>query len=200
MFLLLWLTGGAIGVVSAKLFFDHYFQQILPVLCVITAIIFSRLPRRFIAPAFGLFIALPAFAAGSAIWQITLPLLTPPYQDIPAQIAADLRPVLKTDEKIYVFDDQPILYVLLNQTPPTSFVLPSTLTTKFLAHVAGVNAPAEITRILAGNPAYIIVNQYPAAKPPNKNTEVYKLMHTALAAHYRLWKTYPTTMIYQRNP
>jgi 4-amino-4-deoxy-L-arabinose transferase-like glycosyltransferase len=193
-FLFIWLAGGTLGVAAAKSFYDHYFQQILPVLCVITALIFANLASRTIFALFAIFIAIPAYAAGNAIW----PVATRP--DTPAQIAQDLRAVLQPGQKIYVFDDQPIIYFLLNQTAPTRYVLPSTLTTNFLSHVAGVDAPAELARILATRPDYIIINNFPAAQPPNKNQTVYDLMAMALAANYHLWRSYNAAKLYQINP
>lgn len=200
-FLLVWLAGSSIGVAAAKSFYDHYFQQILPVLSVITAVMFAGFTnRRAIIAVFAAYITIPSFAAANAIWQITWPVLNPTHQDIPEQIANDLRAILQPGQKIYVFDDQPIIYFLINQTPPTRFVLPSTLTTKFLARVAGVDALAEVTRILATNPSYIIINSYPAADTPNKNQTVYDVMNAALAARYHLWHSYTTSKIYQINP
>lgn len=201
MFLLIWLAGGAIGVAAAKSFYDHYFQQILPVLSIITAVILASLAnRRTLTAAFAAFIIIPALSAANAIWQITWPVLNPTHQDIPEQIATNLRAALQPGQNIYNFDDQPIIYFLTNQTPPTRYVLPSTLDTKFLARVAGVNAPAEVMRILATNPTYIITNRAQPANTPNKNQAVYDIINTALAARYHLWRGYATTDIYQINP
>lgn len=200
-FLLIWLAGGAIGVAAAKSFYDHYFQQILPVLSVITAIIFAGLVNRRTSMAlFAAYIAIPGIAAGNAIWQITWPVLNPAFQDSPAQMAAELRAALRPGQSIYVFNDQPIIYFLLNQSPPTRFVLPSTLTTKFLARVAGVNAPAEIARILATSPSYIITTRTQPTTTANKNQLAYDMVSTALAAHYHLWRENITSKIYQINP
>jgi 4-amino-4-deoxy-L-arabinose transferase-like glycosyltransferase len=192
-FLLIWLIGAAAGVASAKYFYDHYFQQILPVLCVITGLIFSRLAQRLIAPSFALFIAIPAIAGATAIWKIAA------RPDMPAIIANDLRGVLQPGQSVYVFDDQPVIYFLLNEAPPTRFVLPSTLTTNFLSRVAGVNAADEVTRILAARPAYIVINNFPTARPPDKNQTVYNLMSTSLAGHYHVWRNYAAATIYQIN-
>lgn len=192
-FLLVWLAGGGLGVASAKYFYDHYFQQILPVLCVITGLIFSRLAPRLIAPLFVLFITIPVIAGATAIWRVAA------RPDTPATIANDLRGILQPGQSVYVFDDQPVIYFLMNEAPPTRFVLPSTLTTNFLSRVAGVNAADEVTRILAAKPAYIIINNFPTARPPDKNQTVYNLMSTNLASHYHIWRTYDAATIYQIN-
>ena len=101
-FLAAWLLGGALGVISAKSFYDHYFLQLLPVLCVSLGLCFSLLPpRRGLRAGFILaMLALPALAARTALLEAAGP-------DIPALIAQDLRAAHPAS--LYVFDTQPIL-------------------------------------------------------------------------------------------
>jgi 4-amino-4-deoxy-L-arabinose transferase-like glycosyltransferase len=181
-FLAAWLLGGLLGVASAKSFYDHYFLQILPVLCVILGMWLAALPRGRVAFALAM-LALPAWAAWIAHGDTTGP-------DVPREIAAALPP----QARIYVFDSQPILYALTASNPPTRFVLPTELTGKFLPGVAGVDAPAEVSRILAGGPIFIIrQNQAPAGANP----AVYTLLDQALTAHYTLWRQYPGVRVYR---
>ncbi len=211
LFLAIWLLGGCIGVVAAKSFFDHYFLQLLPVLCVSAAWVMRRLPRPrplWLGALFGLAVlALPALAAATA-WRDALgPVLSfrdghpELHPDVPAQIAADIRPVLAASPgaAIYVFDDQPIIYSLAHETPPTRFAFPSILTTGFLANVAGVDAVAEVARILATCPLFIIRRTQPPIGTNPLNLAVYAEMNSALAAHYRLWRAYPGSNVYILN-
>ena len=207
-FLVLWLIAGLVGVASAKSFYDHYFLQILPVLCVTSGALLGLVKRGFALTALALLMfSLPAIAAAAALWQAAAPVLSfvqfrPHWhQDEPAQIAADLAPQIAGGSgcKLYVFDDQPISYALTGQTPPTRFVFPSVLTTKALAKVAGVDAPAELSRILALQPRFIIRRIRPNTTPATANAAVYQRLDQTLAAHYRLWRVYQEAEIYQRT-
>jgi len=208
LFLALWLLGGCCGVVAAKSFFDHYFLQLLPVLCVAAAWVMHRLPRPrpvWLGALFALAVlALPALAAGTA-WRDALgPVLSfsdgwpKLHADVPAQIAADIRPALAASPgaAIYVFDDQPIIYSLTHEAPPTRFAFPSILTTSFLANVAGVDAVAEVARILASRPLFIIRRTQPPIGTNPLNPAVYAEMNSALAMHYLLWRNYPGSEVY----
>jgi 4-amino-4-deoxy-L-arabinose transferase-like glycosyltransferase len=80
-FLALWLIGGCIGVASAKSFFDHYFLQILPVMCITLAwlplnLTFTRRLRKLpVLLLCAAVLALPLAAAATAISQAATPIL-----------------------------------------------------------------------------------------------------------------------------
>ena len=191
LFLAAWLLGGAGGVVAAKSFYDHYFLQILPVLCVTLGVLFARLKRTawvragFVVAA----LALPFWAAKTAIGHILAP-------DIPAEIGAALK---DQPGSLYVFDTQPIIYALAGKTPPTRFVLPSELIGRSLPRVAGDDPVAEVQRILAGAPDFIVRRSDPETNPAIINPTVYAEVNAALAAHYRLWQSYPGIVVFQRK-
>jgi 4-amino-4-deoxy-L-arabinose transferase-like glycosyltransferase len=208
----LWLIGGLLGVASAKSFYDHYFLQILPVLCLALAwAVAWCLPRLHtwrLLPLGALFAALltpPAWAGYDALDNAILPLISPTGRfqpDIPARIAADLRPPLAaaaSPTPLYVFDDQFILYALTASRPPTRYVLPSVLTGCFLARVAGVDGAAEVARILSQSPDFII-RRTPAPTSPNTNEAVYAELDATLTQRYVLWHSYPGSLIYRLRP
>ncbi|OYV25023.1 MAG: hypothetical protein B7X08_07280 [Acidocella sp. 20-63-7] len=181
-FLALWLLCGCVGVASAKSFYDHYFLQILPVLCVILGVWFARLaPGPALRTSFILVaLALPGWAAQIALRDASGP-------DIPARMGADLK---SQPGSLYVFDGQPILYALADEPLPTRYVLPSELTGNFLPAIAGVDAAAEVARILTTRPDYI-VRRLPA--PTNRaafNPAVYAELNASLIQHYQLWRQY----------
>ena len=191
LFLAAWLLGGAVGVVAAKSFYDHYFLQVLPVLCVILGVLFTQAGRNawvragFVVVA----LALPAWAAKTSVAYILAP-------DIPAEIGAALK---VTPGSLYVFDSQPIIYALADKTPPTCFVLPSELIGRSLPRVAGDDPVAEVGRILAGAPTFIVRRSAPETNPATINPAVYAEMNAAIAAHYHLWRRYPGVLVLQRN-
>jgi len=207
LFLALWLLGGCAGVAAAKSFFDHYFLQLLPVLCVAAAWVAQRIAHsgRGQAMFLAAVAALPLLAAGTALTDSLRPVLTwhgghPSWRpDTPAQVAAAIAPALAASPgaAVYVFDDQPIIYSLAHRAPPTRYAFPSVLTTGFLAQVAGVDASAELARILAARPLFIIRRVHPVVSQNASNQAVYAALNQALADHYQLWRTDSGTEIYR---
>ena len=189
-FLAGWLLGGLVGVEIAKSFYDHYFLQILPVLCVIFGYWFAKLPpRRLLRAGFVLvMLALPALAAKTALRDAT-------GRDVIRQVGLALR--AQHPASVYIFDSQPIIYALAGVNPPTRYVLPSELTGVLLPGVAGVNPQAEVARILAGRPAFIVRRNPPPAVLGSYNPAVYALLDATLAAHYGLWRRYPGVWVYR---
>ncbi len=214
-FLSLWLLGGAIGISVAKSFYDHYFLQILPALCVtlgwLLILVAPHLrgvfPRLDLAMLLALILAPPAIAAAQALraltqpvlgWHHGLPVLRP---DGPQALAQALAPALAAgsaapNPPLYVFDAQPVLYALLHQSPPTRYVLPSELTGQFLSQVANVDATAEVARILALSPRFIVRRQRPGGGS-NAEPAVYQEVAATLAARYRLWRQADGMQTYQ---
>jgi len=197
--LMLWLTGGALGVAAAKSFYDHYFLQILPPLCLALVWVLAR-PRlrlaawprwRFLALCAAL-LAIPAAAGESALAAIRA---TP---DTPSRIAAALRPAITAGATLYIFDSQPIIYALTNAAPPTRYVFPSVLTKCPLEKVAGIDAAQELAAILSTNPYFIL--RTPSPPPPGANRSVYAELTKTLAARYTLSQSYPDALLYHRKP
>lgn len=191
-FPLLWLLGGLIGAVSAKSFYDHYFLQMLPALCVLAGIGWARLPTGgAVRDVFMFFLAsLPLHAGWQALRYATGP-------DLPVEIAATLTAAHA--QSLYVFDSQPIIYALTGLPAPTRFVLPSELTGLTLPQVAGVEPEAEVTRILATAPQYI-VRREPPPGPDTGNPNVYAILDDALAAHYAPVQHWPGAALYKHKP
>jgi 4-amino-4-deoxy-L-arabinose transferase-like glycosyltransferase len=216
-FLALWLAGGCIGVASAKSFFDHYFLQILPVMCVTLAWLplnlgrtrsLGRFPALLLCAAV---LALPLAAAATAVSQAATPILALDHghlslrRDTPARIAQEIQPLLPkpataaafASGQLFVFDYQPIIYSLDRQLPPTKYPFPSVLTKCQLARVAKAPAMHEILRILATNPEFIIRSRYPYKDPTIVNLRVYAAVDRTLAARYQLWRSYDDAIVYR---
>jgi len=184
-FLAAWLLGGLVGVAASKSFYDHYFLQVLPVLCVTLGVWFGRLPGGVLRAGFVVAaLAPPVLAAGTALREATGP-------DVIRQVGAELK-----TRSLYVFDSQPILYALTGAAPPTRYVLPSELIGLTLPKVAGVDPVAEVARILATRPEFI-ARRDPA--PVNMDAAVYAEMDAALAKGYGVWRRYPGVVIYKEK-
>lgn len=200
--LFIWFVGGGIGVSFAKSFFDHYFLQLLPVMSIMLVYCLATLtyPLKYLYAAA---LLVPLHAGCVNLQNACAPVVTLSNQhlafhgDTTAKIAADLKASLQSSQMVYVFDDQPIIYSMISQTPPTKYVLPSVLTTYFLASVAHVDSLAEIKRIIALSPEFIVRSRYPAARAPNRNEMIYSLMNDVLSKHYTLWKQYDVSDVYR---
>lgn len=220
LFLAIWLAGGCIGVASAKSFFDHYFLQILPVMCLTLAWLplnfafIHRLPKFARWLACTAILALPFAAAATAVSEAATPILALTnghvslQRDTPARIAHEIQPLLTkpTDTayatgQLFIFDYQPVIYSLDRQMPPTKYPFPSVLTKCQLARVAKAPAMHEIMRILATNPEFIIRSRYPYTDPTVVNLRVYAAVDRTLAARYKIWRSYDDAIVYRlRSP
>jgi 4-amino-4-deoxy-L-arabinose transferase-like glycosyltransferase len=188
-FPLLWLLGGLIGAASAKSFYDHYFLQALPALCVIAGFAWARLPPG--GAVRDLFVVTMAVLPLHAGWQALRDATGP---DVPVEIGSMLKGAQA--QSLYVFDSQPIIYALTGLPPPTRYVLPSELTGLTLPQVAGVDPVAEITRILATAPQYIVRRERPPG-PDVGNPAVYATLDADLAARYTLVQSWPGAALYR---
>ncbi len=185
-FLALWLACGLLGAAAAKSFYDHYFLQVLPALCVIAAVAWSRLPQLAWRWALAALVAAPpAWAGAAALAQVRGP-------DEPRAAAAALNAAHAGS--LYVFDTQPILYALTGTTPPTRYVLPSVLTGPLLPAVAGVNPMAELNRILSTDPQFIARR----TDPQNETQALLDRMNQALATGYHPFGTYGDIALYEK--
>ena len=187
----LWLLCALVGAASAKSFYDHYFLQTLPPLCVSLGVLYARLPPR---PALRALFVIAALALPLRAAQLALKYAIGP--DVIAAAGADLA--ARHPASLYVFDSQPILYALTDTQLPTRYVLPSVLTRVLLPRVAGVDAPAEVARILAGKPQFI-VRRTPAPSNDLANPAVYGELDATLARDYAPWRSYPGMTVYERK-
>jgi len=77
--------------------------------------------------------------------------------DPPQRVAAALNAALRPGETIFVVNWQPLLCFLTQTVAPTRYVMPSQLTGRFAA-VTGIDAEAELARILATRPRFIVLD------------------------------------------
>jgi 4-amino-4-deoxy-L-arabinose transferase-like glycosyltransferase len=187
----LWLALALVGASAAKYFYDHYFLQALPPVCVGLGLFVSRLPRRAwlrVAVAAAL-LAPPAWAG----WQAYRWALSPDDVRLDAAAITALHP-----QSLYVFDAQPILYALTGLPAPTRYVLPSVIAGNRLAPVAQISPSAELARILATNPQ-LIIRRDPPPGPDWASEAISGQLNAALAAHYHVAAHPPGAVLYQLN-
>jgi hypothetical protein len=212
--LVAWVVTSSLGVASGGLYFSHYFLQLLPVLCVTTALMLAglwqvapRLARAGLALLFVLSLVPMIERSSQELGRMVAVMGRPPQgfgllRDTPAEVAHDLKAALAQapGAGIYVFDGEPVLYALLRTPLPTRYVFPSFLLSKLLAHTVGIDPMAELNRILAEKPLFIVRRTNPDDQDAaTRNLDVYAAMKAALAADYDVWRRYETMVVYRRR-
>jgi hypothetical protein len=194
-----WLAGEALDLTVLRRFADHMFIPLLPPLCLAAGVGFdglaARLPARWRTAALGLALLGWAAAEGRAMAR---PFLAAAeisahrhngdvaWGDPVATAGLWLRHRLQPGEAVFVFGGGMLaIYEVAGRSPPTRF--------PFVEHLwkddAPVDGVAEMTRILAGAPAYIAVaaGWAPGEPPPEPPAQkVFAALDTALARDYRL--------------
>jgi hypothetical protein len=191
----LWLLGGVLGIISGKYFFLHYFIQILPSLCVAFGLALDHLfVQRKTAVLCGVVFLLPTlgYAAHASFLQLRL---SPDERAIAAKIPSGAS--------LYVFNNQPILYLLTQSTPPTPYVLPTILSGNRFYAVAQIDPLHEINRIFQNKPEFVVTAAESLSGPQlpglEENPAAYQLVQTWLTADYSKFAQFPDAVIYKRN-
>lgn len=159
---LAWLCAAALAVALPGMFFPHYFLLLLPPVSLLAALGLRRL-ARLARP--GLMLAGFGVALAALLVQAWCMVLLPRLEhgiglrhpDPPQQVAAALNAALLPGETIWVVNWQPLLYFLTGTEAPTRYVLPSQLTGRF-AGVTGQDPEAEVARILATRPRFVVLD------------------------------------------
>jgi 4-amino-4-deoxy-L-arabinose transferase-like glycosyltransferase len=159
---LAWLCAASLAVAIPGMYFRHYFLLLLAPVSLLGALGARRL-ARVARP--GLVLACFAALLGVTTAQAWSTVLLPRLEhgiglripDPPQRVAAALNAALSPGETVFVVNWQPLLYFLTHTVAPTRYVLPSQLTGRFAA-VTGIDSDAELARILATRPRFIVLD------------------------------------------
>jgi hypothetical protein len=199
--LLFWLAAMVAMLVFGRRFADHFFLQLLPPLAVATALGLAlgaralagrRPPLARIAPA--LLVAAVAIAgirigagyhatAAEVLWRRQV-LGQPHWGDRSATIAAAIRPRIEGEDGLLVVSRLLGLHRLTGTAPLTRFPFALHL----VAGYAPVEGPAEMARMLAARPGFIVVERGWLARRPGRPDlagPVFGALEEALARYYR---------------
>lgn len=186
--LLAWLAGALASVLAPWKFWDHYFLILFPPLCLLAALGLAAAAERWVLAAH----RAPALAAVAAIL-VAMPVvagLSPRLAhgfglraaDPPRQVAELARDILDPGQTLFVANWHPITYVLAGREPPTRFAFPGHLT-GLHAGLTGIDADAELARVLARTPAVIVVSR---PRWEQMRPEAGAAIEATLAARYEL--------------
>ncbi len=158
---LLWLAAAALAVAGPGMYFNHYFVILLAPLAILAAMGAWKL-AWLLRPGLAkpVFLGLVGAVALHAWATDTLPRLERGWDspDPPRQVAEIIRQQIRRGEPIFIANYHPAVYVMSGAGVPSRFAFPGHLTCAF-DKVTGVDADAEVNRILAGRPRIIVVDR-----------------------------------------
>jgi len=180
-----WLAVAGIAVSAPGFFFNHYFLILLPPLSVLSAVGVLA-AARFAAPGRVRLLAgamVMAVASGPFLANLHFR-LAPGFHmnlpDISTRVARAILAEKRPGDVVFVANAQPVVYFLTGSSLPTRFPFPAHLTGAF-GDLAGVNMDAEVARVLATRPRFIVqsVAYWGGVRPAAA-----ALIEAALAADY----------------
>lgn len=164
-----WLAVVVAAVLVSRRIYWHYFLQALPPLSLLAAAgiahavrLDSALPRARQALLLALILALGLAAPlarpvrGSLDEAAALVRRTPRV-DVSVYTADYLRQRMAPDDYLFVADAGPVLYYLTDARIPTRYALPAFLNRPEVAAMTGVDPLAEMERIMALRPRYVVL-------------------------------------------
>lgn len=181
--LLLWLLATCIDVALPMKFWKHYFNALLPPLCLIAALSVVLLARRFprweqwIIAGLAAVIVTPAVALMIKHFDDSR---TIAHANVPHAIASQIARHGSDGRDVYVFNYDPLVYAYANAVPPTRFVLGIELS-GFSAS-SGARSAAVVGCILSHRPRWIVI----ADPSPYAFTPAIHAMLSEALTDYRL--------------
>jgi hypothetical protein len=199
-----WLLASFATVVSIHEYLGNHFIDAMAPASLLAAIVAVALARRIAwRPLVPVAIALALVGHAGYQFVLAAPVALdrirsgdPAYGDPSAELAQYIRAHRTADQTLYVADDRTALYLLAGATPPTRFPYPAHLLDRYQELIAGVNGPAEIRRILATHPAYIVRD---VANASNEDRRGAAILNATLRDDYRAVFAVGKHTVYARN-
>jgi hypothetical protein len=160
--ILVWIIAATLDVCLPLKFYRHYFFALYPPVCLggalaLTAVTLGQRKRAAIG-------AILLFASAAPAWLIGVARAAPGAEpDVARTIADMMRSRGARDLDVYVYKYQPVVYALSGVRPPTPFVL--TLELSEFGNSAGVDGVAEVRRVMAANPRFVVQRVEPSSSP-----------------------------------
>lgn len=160
-----WTIAAMVGVVVFGTYFDHYALPLLVPLCVFaatwfgdrdTGLVLSSGNAHWRVPAG---IAMMVLITGMSLKVIDDNRRARGWGPQVEQMADYIRPQLR--DCLYVFDGEPALYRMTGSCLPTRWPFPSHLNLKRESRAVGVGPLAEVQRIMARRPQFVVANTRP---------------------------------------
>jgi 4-amino-4-deoxy-L-arabinose transferase-like glycosyltransferase len=202
----LWLACTMAAALLSRRLFPHYFLQTLPPLSLLAALVIvqavrldSQLPRARQALLIGLILAIglarPVIRPmQQSLGEIQALLRGAERVELLVHTAGYLRERMAPGDYLYVAEGPPMLYYLTGAAIPTRYVLPTLLNSDGAA-MAGIDPLAELERIMALRPRYVVL-------PENYQRDPAFLarLHVRLAEDYALERSLQGILLYRSTP
>jgi hypothetical protein len=167
-----WLVATTLAVAAPGQFFNHYFLIWQPPLSLLAASGAWALARRVLPSRPGLLLAAVIGFIAADYWtgDAARRIETGPgfRRADPVRLVADaLRETVAEGSVVFIANYHPVVYVLADMAVPTRFAFPQHLA-GWYSGVTGIDADAELDRVLASRPAAIVVDRgwWTAMRPP----------------------------------
>jgi hypothetical protein len=190
LWLTIWLIAACVDVVMPLKFWKHYFNALVPPLCLIAGLALTLLARErpaSFARMIAVGVILTLVPAAVEMVRHADDSRTIGRVNVPSEIAGRIKAVGTNQHDVYVFNYDPLVYAYTEAAPPTRFVLGVELS-DFSAS-AGTSGETEIGRILGEKPRWIVVAQ---PSPYTYNDRVKRELGEALR-DYQLDSTFQET-------
>ena len=188
--LAIWLIASCIDVAMPLKFWKHYFNALVPPLCLMAGLALTSLARerpagfaRMIAAG----LVLTLVPAAVEVVRHAHDSRTFNRVNVPLEIGDRIKAVGTDGRDIYVLNYDPLVYAYTKAVPPTRFVLGVELANSTAN--AGADGPAEISRILSERPRWIVVAE---PSPYTYNDRVKRELQTTLR-DYQVDSTFQET-------
>jgi hypothetical protein len=201
----LWLASGAVSVMIGLRFFGHYYLQLVPPLCLLSAGALARARRSTVVAT--LAVAAVFATAFSAAGYFMRPYDSEPqYESVSAFLASHT----KATDRIFVWGSLPEIYWASNRLPATRFLTtPSQLAGSYPGRPGDTAAPEEsspqawtwLFEDLAARPPSYIVDTAPADIRGTKYTQISRFprLHAFVEDNYRYVESIDGMAIYERR-
>jgi len=210
---IVWFGLGVLSVVTQEKYFPHHFVQVAGPLSLAFAFFCRWLAERLDTPGLSRRIAVGSVFALTVAAGPFEPLALEVkrfchhvftekdvhYEDTPLKVAESILRESGPGASVYVFNDQCIIYHLVDTLPPTRFA--------FVLHllreadtIMGVDRRSEFLRILSTRPEWIVVHE----DAWEREREFYAILEQELVAHYQEFERFPVyywdTELYRVEP
>jgi hypothetical protein len=204
-FILAWLGAAIGGLLAFGTYYDHYALPLLVSLCAAAAPAFDYVRRdaRIGLRLAGLLVAIGLVGIG-----VNHHLLVKRKGD--AAYISQLAQAIEANRhggSLYIYEGEPILYLLTGAPAPTRFMFPNHLGEAIEAPAVGVDPTAELRRIVATRPQVIVdAALQPVFDTPERragrnlfiNDATRAVLDAALAKGYRLAAQFKVNKLYRR--
>jgi len=204
-FLLQWFGAAVAGLLVFGTWYDHYALPLLVSLCAAVAPAFdvARGSRKT-----GLYLAGVLAAIGVIALPVSHHIIIRRKGDAAyAERLAGIIDRARQGGSLYIYDGEPILYLMTGAPAPTKFLFPDHLSEGIEASGIGTDSVAEMRRVLAAHPSVIVDGVLqPQWRTPDRlqeqrdlfNQGTQRVIDAALVRDYRLVAAIPRNKYYRR--